>query len=107
MDEPRDPSRRKLLAGAVGSGFALAVQPVAADTISTSTSGLDAADTRIPGNGGEIPAYVAAPKGMKRPPLVLVVHEIFGVHEHIKDVCRRLAKAGYCAVAPELFARQG
>jgi carboxymethylenebutenolidase len=107
MDEPRDPSRRKLLAGAVGSGFALAVQPVAADTISTSASGLDAADTRIAGNGGEIPAYVAAPKGMKRAPLVLVVHEIFGVHEHIKDVCRRLARAGYCAVAPELFARQG
>jgi carboxymethylenebutenolidase len=107
MTEPPDPSRRRLIAGAVGSGFALAVHPVAADTITTSASGLDAADVRIASTGTEIPAYVAAPKGKARPPLLLVVQEIFGVHEHIKDVCRRLAKLGYCAVAPELFARQG
>jgi carboxymethylenebutenolidase len=107
MTEPVDPSRRRLLAGAIGSGFALAVQPVAAETITTSASGLDAADVRIATNGAEIPAYVASPAGKRRPPLVLVVQEIFGVHEHIKDVCRRLAKLGYCALAPELFYRQG
>ncbi len=107
MNEPVDPSRRRLLAGAIGGGFALAVEPVGADTITTSTTGLDAADVRISANGAEIPAYVASPTSKRRPPLVLVVQEIFGVHEHIKDVCRRLAKLGYCALAPELFVRQG
>jgi carboxymethylenebutenolidase len=104
-------SRRELLAGVVGSGFALAVRPVSADTISTSADGLDLADVRIPTSAGDIPAYRAMPvdagRSPKRRPLVLVVHEIFGVHEHIRDVCRRLAKSGYFALAPDLFTRQG
>jgi len=104
-----DLSRRRLLAGAAGAGFALAVRPVSAETITTSAAGLDVADVKIPTAGGEIPTYRAAPaeKKHKPHPLVLVVHEIFGVHEHIRDVCRRLAKQGYYAVAPDLFVRQG
>jgi len=104
-----DPSRRVLLAGAAGAGFALAVRPVAADTITTNADGLSVADVRIPTSAGEVPAYRAMPadKTQKKHPLVLVVHEIFGVHEHIRDVCRRLAKQGYFAVAPDLFVRQG
>jgi carboxymethylenebutenolidase len=103
------PSRRVLLAGAAGAGFALAVRPVAADTITTSAEGLSVADVRIPTDAGDIPAYRAMPadKAPKKHPLVLVVHEIFGLHEHIRDVCRRLAKHGYFAVAPDLFVRQG
>jgi carboxymethylenebutenolidase len=101
-----------VLTGALGTGFALAVRPVSADTLTTSTGGLDVADVRIPTSAGEIAAYRAMPKrsgggGNKLPSVVLVVHEIFGVHEHIRDVCRRLAKQGYFAVAPDLYARQG
>ncbi|MBL8671852.1 MAG: dienelactone hydrolase family protein [Alphaproteobacteria bacterium] len=89
-------------------GFALAAQPVEPQSlIATDTAGLDAAMAQVPAPGGPIPAYWAAPKGAKSRPLVLVVQEIFGLHEHIKDVCRRLAKLGYCAVAPELYYRQG
>ena len=69
--------------------------------------GLVAGEVRVPVKDGEMVAYRALPKGAVRPPVVLVVSEIFGVHEHIQDVCRRLAKLGYCAIAPELFARQG
>ena len=103
-------SRRELIAGTVGAGFALAVRPISAATITTSAEGLDVAAVRIPGPGGDIPAYAAWPaKRAKKakPPIVLVVHEIFGVHEHIRDVCRRLAKLGFAAIAPDLFARQG
>jgi carboxymethylenebutenolidase len=105
-------TRRQLIAGALGTGFALAVRPVSAETITTSTDGIDVLDVRIPTSAGDIPAYRAMPvspqKGKgKKPSVVLVVQEIFGVHEHIKDVCRRLAKKGYFAVAPDLFVRQG
>jgi carboxymethylenebutenolidase len=105
-------TRRQLIAGALGTGFALAVRPVSADTITTNTDGIDVLDVRIPTSAGDIPAYRAMPappaKGKgKKPSVVLVVQEIFGVHEHIKDVCRRLAKKGYFAVAPDLFVRQG
>jgi carboxymethylenebutenolidase len=108
----RSTTRRELIAGALGTGFALAVRPVSADTITTGSDGLDVLDVRIPTSAGDIPAYRAMPartnKGKaKNPPVVLVVHEIFGVHEHIRDVCRRLAKKGYFAVAPDLFVRQG
>jgi carboxymethylenebutenolidase len=100
-----------LLAGALGSGFALAVRPVSAETITTPVEGLDAGDVKIPTMSGDIPAYRAAPdekkRGKKKLPVVLVVQEIFGVHEHIKDLCRRLAKKGYFAIAPDLFYRQG
>jgi carboxymethylenebutenolidase len=104
-------TRRELIAGTVGSGFALAVGPVSAATITTSADGLDAGPIQIPtatGPAGSIPAYRAvAGKRKGKVPIVVVVHEIFGVHEHIKDVCRRLAKLGALAVAPELFVRQG
>jgi len=102
------PSRRQVIVAALGSGFALAVRPVSAETIATSSDGLDAAEVKIPTTNGEIPAYRALPRGKaKKLPVILVVHEIFGVHEHIRDVCRRLARQGYLAIAPELFARQG
>jgi carboxymethylenebutenolidase len=112
---PLRPSRRDVIVTALGSGFALAVRPVAAATITTGSDGLHAGEVKIPTPSGAIPAYAAQPaaasgKGPatdKKHPVVLVAHEIFGVHEHIKDVCRRLAHHGYFAVAPELFARQG
>ena len=85
------------------SGFALAVQPIAAETIGTGTDGLVAGEIKI----GEIPGYRAMPAKGNQFPVVLVVQEIFGVHEHIKDICRRFAKLGYLAIAPELYARQG
>jgi carboxymethylenebutenolidase len=100
-------TRREFVASALAAGFALAVQPVAAQTIVTDSAGLTADEVRIPVRGGEIPGYRAMPANGKDLPLILVVQEIFGVHEHIRDVCRRLAKLGYIAVAPELFARQG
>src|SRR5471032_1234085 len=91
-----------------GSGFATAVQPVTVKTmITTDAKGLTAGEIRIAVSDGEMRAYRTLPEGGGNLPLVLVVQEIFGVHEHIKDVCRRLAKAGYLAVAPELYARQG
>jgi carboxymethylenebutenolidase len=97
-----------LLVGAIGSGFAMSVRPVAAGTLHTDATGIDAEEIRIRTGAGDIPGYRAMPKGHGgRLPLLLVVHEIFGVHEHIKDVCRRLAKQGYFAIAPELFVRQG
>jgi len=97
-----------MIIGTVGTGFALAVQPVAASTITTPAEGLDAGDIQIQTATGPIAGYRAAPARRRgKAPIVLVVHEIFGVHEHIKDVCRRLAKLGALAVAPDLFARQG
>jgi carboxymethylenebutenolidase len=104
----QDPSRRDFVRAAVGTGFAAAVLPVAAQTvIHTDSHGLDAGEVSIPVGDFKMPGYRAAPKGKKNPPVVLVVSEIFGVHEHIADVCRRFAKQGYFAVAPELFVRQG
>ena len=100
-------SRREFVATTLAAGFALAVRPVRAETIATDALGLDAGAVKIPVAGGAIPAYRARPASAKSPPVVLVVQEIFGVHEHIKDVCRRLAKRGYLALAPELYARQG
>ena len=108
MGEPEtssssDLGRRALLT----AGFALAVQPVTAATITTSAEGLTAGEVSIPTKDGKIPAYRAMPAKGKSLPTVLVVQEIFGVHEHIKDVCRRFAKLGYLAVAPEMYSRQG
>jgi carboxymethylenebutenolidase len=88
-------------------GFALAVRPISAQTITTDTNGLTAGEVQIPVPDGQIPGYRACPQDGRNFPIVLVVQEIFGVHEHIKDLCRRFAKAGYCAVAPALYARQG
>jgi carboxymethylenebutenolidase len=84
------------------------VQPVMAQTaIRTNDTGLLAGEVKVPVKDGEMVAYRAAPKEAAKPPVILVISEIFGAHEHIRDVCRRLAKLGYCAIAPELFARQG
>lgn len=92
----------------LATGFALATWPISAATITTDTAGLLAGEVRIPTlDGGEIPAYRAQPSEGGPFPVILVVQEIFGVHEHIKDICRRFAKLGYLAVAPELYARQG
>src|SRR5216684_8549875 len=99
--------RRQFLVNKLSAGFAMAVLPVSAQTITTDTDGLEAGEVSIPTGDGQIPAYRAMPKSGKSFPVVLVVQEIFGVHEHIKDICRRLAKVGYLAVAPALFAREG
>jgi carboxymethylenebutenolidase len=101
-------TRREMLVTSLAVGFAAAALPVRADTvITTSSEGLTAGEVKIPVPDGEIPAYRAMPATGGPFPVVLVVQEIFGVHEHIKDVCRRFAREGYCAVAPELYARQG
>ncbi|TFZ53824.1 dienelactone hydrolase family protein [Serratia proteamaculans] len=89
-------------------GFTPAVTPLAASTILTDEQGIHAGETTIPSQGDNLPAYIAKPADSSGPfPVVLVVQEIFGVHEHIQDVCRRLAKQGYLAIAPELYFRQG
>jgi carboxymethylenebutenolidase len=100
-------TRREFVVTTLTTGFALAVQPISAQTIATDTNGLIAGEVKIPVADGDIPAYRAMPDKGRSFPVVLVVQEIFGVHEHIKDVCRRFAKLGYVAVAPELYARQG
>jgi carboxymethylenebutenolidase len=102
-----DVSRRGFVVTSLAAGFAVAVQPISAQTITTDTKGLEAGEVKVPVTDGEIPAYRALPAGAGPFPVVLVVQEIFGVHEHIKDICRRFAKLGYLAVAPELYARQG
>ncbi len=100
--------RRDFLVGAtVVAGFALAVQPVGAQSISTDAKGLKEGMGAFTSLGAQVPAYMARPEAGSKWPIVLVIQEIFGVHEHIKDVCRRLAKQGYMAVAPELYVRQG
>jgi carboxymethylenebutenolidase len=101
-------SRRGFLVTALGAGFALAVQPVMAQTaITTDTQGLVAGEVKVKTADGEMAAYRAQPATGSNFPVVLVVSEIFGVHEYIADTCRRLAKLGYQAIAPELFARHG
>ncbi len=100
-------TRREFVVTSLAAGFALAVQPVAAQTITTDTRGLVAGEVKIPVAGGELPGYRAMPAAGGPFPVVLVVQEIFGVHEHIRDICRRFAKLGRFAVAPELYARQG
>ena len=89
------------------TGFTLAAARAEAAAIHTDEAGLLAGEVSISTRAGEIPAYRAQPQGAGPFPVVLVIEEIFGVHEYIKDVCRRLAKLGYLAVAPELYARLG
>jgi len=100
-------NRRTFVMTTLAAGFALAAQPISAKTIITSSQGLVAGEVKIPVGDGEIPAYQAMPAKGGPFPVVLVIQEIFGVHEHIKDVCRRFAKQGYLAIAPALYARQG
>ena len=104
----KDFTRRDFIVTMLAAGFAAAVRPIAAQTvIHTDSQGLFVGEVRIPVSDGQMPAYRAMPDKGTNFPIVLVVQEIFGVHEHIRDICRRLAKLGYLAVAPELFARQG
>ncbi len=100
--------RRGFLVSSLAAGFTLAAGPIMAQTaIVTDTQGLTAGEIKVPTPDGAMPAYRAQPVGVANPPVILVVHEIFGVHEYIKDTCRRLAKIGYMAIAPELYARYG
>src|SRR6201987_2879719 len=99
--------RRGFVVTSLATGFALSAQPVSAEAIHTDATGLEAGEVKVPVADGSIPAYRAMPDKGGPFPTVLVVQEIFGVHEHIKDICRRLAKLGYYAIAPALYARQG
>jgi carboxymethylenebutenolidase len=98
---------KDLVTGLLPQGFAKIVQPIASTTITTDTQGLVAGEVKIQTMTGPVPAYRAVPEKGGKCPLVLVVQEIFGVHEHIKDVCRRLAKLGYFAIAVDHYYRQG
>ncbi len=111
---PRDSAsftrREFLVTGAVAAsvaGYSLAAGPVLANAITTPTSGIEAGLISIPAGDRAIPGYRAKPVGGGSPPIAIVVQEIFGLHEYIRDVCRRLAQAGYLAVAPDLYVRQG
>lgn len=102
-----DVTLRDLVTSLLPQGFARIVQPIASTVIHTDEKGLVAGEVKIQTMTGAVPAYRAMPDKNGKYPLVLVVQEIFGVHEHIRDVCRRLAKLGYFAIAPELYYRQG
>ncbi len=105
---PGGPTRRTALKAALGAGYAAAALPIVAQTaIRTPADGLVVGEITYEVGGFKVPAYRAAPAGRTGLPVVLVVHEIFGVHEYIADVCRRFARAGFMAIAPELYARQG
>src|SRR5437016_5587730 len=92
---------------AAAAGYTLAAGPVRADTIKTDTNGLNAGDGKVPVTGGEMPVYFARPANVQNPPVILVAMEIFGLHEYIKDVTRRLAKIGAFAIAPDYYFRKG
>lgn len=98
---------RDLVTTLLPQGFAKSAQPIASTVIQTDDKGLVAGEVRVPTRDGPVPAYRALPDRSGKLPLVLVVQEIFGVHEHIKDVCRRLAKLGYFAIAVDVYHRQG
>ena len=101
-------SRRTALKAALGVGYAATAMPIMAQTaIKTSSDGLKTGETTFEVNGFKVPAFYAAPTGKTDLPVILVIQEIFGVHEYIADTARRFAKAGYLAIAPELYARQG
>jgi carboxymethylenebutenolidase len=102
-------SRRGFMtaSAATAAGYTLAAGPVRADAIKTETDGLDAGDAKVKVSDGEMPVYFARPKGAANPPVILVAMEIFGLHEYIKDVTRRLAKLGALAVAPDYYFRKG
>jgi carboxymethylenebutenolidase len=102
-------SRRGFMtaSAAAAAGYTLAAGPVRADVITTDTNGLETGTAKIKVADGEMPGYFARPAGVKNPPVVLVAMEIFGLHEYIKDVTRRLAKLGAFAVAPDYYFRKG
>lgn len=109
LDQPtREINRREFARTGVGVGFAAATLPITAQTeVRTDSAGLTVGEVMIPVGAFKLPAYRAQPEGKSNLPVVLVVSEIFGVHEHIADVARRFARLGYLAIAPELFVRQG
>src|SRR5207249_2360812 len=96
-------TRRQMIATTTFAGYAVAVDKVLAQAIKTDTDGLVAGDQVVKIGTYEMPVYEARPASGKDTPIVLVISEIWGVHEYIRDCTRRFAKAGYCAVAPELF----
>lgn len=100
-------ARRGAIMSGLITGFTLATQRVEAQAIKTDETGIETGEVKIPSGGTNMPAFFARPATGTRFPVVLVFEEIFGVHEYIKDVCRRLAKAGYMAVATEYYARLG
>jgi carboxymethylenebutenolidase len=102
-------SRRGFMtaSAATAAGYTLAAGPVRADAIKTDTTGLTAGDAKVAVAGGDMPIYYARPAGVANPPVILVAMEIFGLHEYIKDVTRRLAKLGALAVAPDYYFRKG
>jgi carboxymethylenebutenolidase len=100
-------ARRGFVMTGLIAGFTLATTRVEAQAIHTDAAGLDSGPIEIPVSDGKLPGFFARPAGGTNLPIILVVEEIFGVHEYIKDICRRLAKLGYLAVAPELYARLG
>src|SRR5262249_859306 len=107
---PPPVSRRNFFmsaSAAAAAGYTLAAGPVRADAIHTDTNGLTAGDAKVKVSGGEMPVYFARPAGVQNPPVILVAMEIFGLHEYIKDVARRLAKLGAFAVAPDYYFRTG
>ncbi|MBC3861088.1 dienelactone hydrolase family protein [Undibacterium jejuense] len=107
-DESEPMNRRNFIQTAVGVGFAAAALPVCAQTvIKTDKTGLEDGTVKLVVKGQQVPAYFAKPQGKNKLPVILVISEIFGVHEHIADVARRFAKLGYLAIAPDLFIRQG
>jgi carboxymethylenebutenolidase len=99
--------RQVLVAGSTFAGYALSVETVLAQAIKTDTDGLVAGDQQVTIDGVNVPVYEARPATGKDHPIILVISEIWGVHEYIKDSTRRFAKAGYYAIAPELFVREG
>jgi carboxymethylenebutenolidase len=102
-------SRRGFMSAsaAAAAGYTLAAGPVRADIIRSDAAGLDAGDAKVKVSGGEMPVYFARPSGVEKPPVILVAMEIFGLHEYIKDVTRRLAKLGAFAIAPDYYFRLG
>lgn len=100
-------ARRRFVLTSLAAGFALAAQPIGAQTLVTDTTGISVKTVEIPAADIHFPAYWARPARGRLFPVVIVISEIFGVHEHIRDICRRLAKVDYLALAPELFVRQG
>jgi len=100
-------TRRTFAATSLVAGFTLAVGPLRAGAIVTDATGLDAGEVNVPVSDGVVPAYRARAAGAKAAAIILVVQEVFGVHEHIRDICRRFAKRGYYAIAPSLYARYG
>src|ERR1700761_1654341 len=100
-------TRRAFAATGLVAGFTLVTGPLNAATIVTDANGLDAGEVSIPVSDGKIPGYRAKPSGKTNLPVILVVQEVFGVHEHIRDICRRLAHKGYYAIAPSLYSRYG